>query len=235
MATLIESYKTRYSATQEEELSLEEYLDRCRRDPSTYANPAERMLAAIGEPEIVDTRHDPRLSRLFSNRIIRRYPAFREFYGMDEAINQIVSFFRHAATGLEERKQILYLLGPVGGGKSSLAERLKQLMERQPIYALKGSPVNESPLGLFSVEQYGHILEQEYGIPRRYLTAIMSPWAVKRLQECGGGIARVRVVRMCPAILRQGGLPENQPRDQDKQDLPSLLGQGGNPTLGDYS
>src|SRR5213594_5053650 len=149
MATLIESYKTRYSATQEEELSLEEYLDRCRLDPSTFANPAERMLAAIGEPEIVDTRHDLRLSRLFSNRIIRRYPAFREFYGMDEALNQIVSFFRHAAQGLEERKQILYLLGPVGGGKSSLAERLKQLMERQPIYVLKAgdevSPVFESP------------------------------------------------------------------------------------------
>ena len=50
MPTLIESYKTRYSATQEEEMSLEEYLDRCRRDPSTFANPAERMLASIGEP-----------------------------------------------------------------------------------------------------------------------------------------------------------------------------------------
>src|SRR5436190_11047247 len=188
MSSLIESYKTRYSATQEEEMSLEEYLDRCRLDPSTYAKPAERILAAIGEPEIVDTRHDPRLSRLFSNRIIRRYPAFREFYGMDEAINQIVSFFRHAAQGLEERKQILYLLGPVGGGKSSIAERLKQLMERKPIYALKGSPVNESPLGLFAPEEYADALESDYGIPRRYLHGIMSPWAIKRLQEFNGDI-----------------------------------------------
>ena len=47
------------------------------------------------------------------------------------------AFFRHAAQGLEERKQILYLLGPVGGGKSSLAERLKSLMEVHPIYVLK--------------------------------------------------------------------------------------------------
>ena len=224
MPTLIESYKTRYSATQEEEMSLEEYLDRCRRDPSTFANPAERMLAAIGEPEIVDTRHDPRLSRLFSNRIIRRYPAFREFYGMDEAINQIVSFFRHAAQGLEERKQILYLLGPVGGGKSSLAERLKQLMERQPIYALKGSPVNESPLGLFPVEQYGQTLEQEYGIPRRYLAGIMSPWAVKRVHEHGGDISKFRVVRLCPSVLRQVGIAKTEPGDDNNQDISSLVG-----------
>ena len=48
---------------------------------------------------------------------------------MEETIERIVGFFSHAAQGLEERKQILYLLGPVGGGKSSLAERLKTLME----------------------------------------------------------------------------------------------------------
>ena len=90
-----------------------------------------------------------RLSRIFSNKIIKRYPSFDEFYGMEEAIEQIVSFFRHAAQGLEERKQILYLLGPVGGGKSSLAEKLKALMQRMPFYAIAGSPLNESPLGLF--------------------------------------------------------------------------------------
>src|SRR5690606_18038520 len=112
--------------------------------PSVYATAAERMLLAIGEPELVDTARNSRTSRIFSNKIIKRYKAFEEFYGMEEAIEQIVSFFRHAAQGLEEKKQILYLLGPVGGGKSSLAEKLKQLMEKQPIYAIKGSPVFES-------------------------------------------------------------------------------------------
>ncbi|MEX5491455.1 PrkA family serine protein kinase, partial [Pseudomonas fulva] len=84
--------------------------------------------------------------------------------------------------GLEEKKQILYLLGPVGGGKSSLAEKLKQLMEKVPFYAIKGSPVFESPLGLFNATEEGAILEEEFGIPRRYLNTIMSPWATKRLQ-----------------------------------------------------
>ncbi len=149
------------------------------------------MLAAIGEPELVDTRNDPRIGRIFGNRVIRRYPAFREFYGMEDAIEQIVAFFKHAAQGLEEKKQILYLLGPVGGGKSSIAERLKAVMELRPIYAIKGSPVNESPLGLFSPEQFGDALERDYGIPRRYLNGIMSPWAVKRLAEFGGDIAQL--------------------------------------------
>jgi serine protein kinase len=224
MTTLLEGYKSRYSATQEEEMSLEEYLDLCRADRSAYASAAERMLAAIGEPEVVDTRNDPRLSRLFSNRMIRRYPAFREFYGLEDAINQIVSFFRHAAQGLEERKQILYLLGPVGGGKSSLAERLKQLMENQAIYALKGSPINEIPLGLFAPEQYGERLENDYGIPRRYLTGIMSPWAVKRLTEFGGDISKFRVVRLHPSILRQVGIAKTEPGDENNQDISSLVG-----------
>ena len=224
MTTLLEGYRTRYSSTQEEEMSLEEYLDLCRRDPSAYASAAERMLTAIGEPEVVDTRNDSRLSRLFSNRVIRRYPAFREFYGLEDAINQIVSFFRHAAQGLEERKQILYLLGPVGGGKSSLAERLKQLMEDRPIYALKGSPINEIPLGLFAPEQYGERLESEYGIPHRYLTGIMSPWAVKRLGEYGGDLTKFRVVRLHPSILRQVAIAKTEPGDENNQDISSLVG-----------
>src|SRR5215813_7158888 len=188
MMTLIEGYRAKYSSAQQEDMSLEEYLQLCRNDSSSYATAAERMLAAIGEPELIDTRLDTRLSRIFSNRIIKRYPAFQEFYGMEDAIAQIVAFFKHAAQGLEEKKQILYLLGPVGGGKSSIAERLKQLMERKAIYALKGSPVNESPLGLFAPEEYSDALESEYGIPRRYLNGIMSPWAIKRLQEFDGDI-----------------------------------------------
>jgi serine protein kinase len=224
MKNIIEGYKSQYVKSLEEEMSLEEYLDLAKRDPMTYASPAERMLAAIGEPETIDTRNDPRLSRLFSNRLIRRYPAFQEFFGMEDVIGQIVAFFKHAAQGLEERKQILYLLGPVGGGKSSIAERLKSLMEAYPIYALKGSPVNESPLGLFSPERFGATLESEYGIPRRYLSGIMSPWAIKRLREYEGDISRFRVTRVQPSVLRQIAIAKTEPGDENNQDISSLVG-----------
>jgi len=222
--SIFDHYKARYSAVQQEEMSLQEYLNLCREDPKVYANAAERMLDAIGEPEVVDTALDPRLSRIFSNKVIKRYPAFSEFYGMEEAIENIVSYFRHAAQGLEEKKQILYLLGPVGGGKSSLAERLKHLMERIPFYAIKGSPVFESPLGLFNPEEDAQILEQEYGIPHRYLRGIMSPWAVKRLHEYGGDITQFRVVKLFPSILDQVAIAKTEPGDENNQDISSLVG-----------
>jgi serine protein kinase len=143
---------------------------------------------------------------------------------MEEAIEQIVSFFRHAAQGLEERKQILYLLGPVGGGKSSLAEKLKSLMQRTPFYAIQGSPVNESPLGLFSAEEDGTILEEEYGIPLRYLGSVMSPWAAKRLKEFGGDITRFRVVKRFPSTLEQVAVAKTEPGDENNQDISALVG-----------
>jgi serine protein kinase len=222
--TLFDLYREQYTKSSDEEMSLNDYFELCKTTPLAYATAAERMLAAIGEPELIDTRNDARLSRLFSNRMIRRYPAFREFYGMDEAIAQIVAYFKHAAQGLEERKQVLYLLGPVGGGKSSIAERLKALMEAYPIYALKGSPVNESPLGLFNAERDGPLLESEYGIPRRYLNGIMSPWAVKRLKEFDGDIGKFRVVRVQPSILKQIAITKTEPGDENNQDISSLVG-----------
>ncbi|MDR3418156.1 MAG: PrkA family serine protein kinase [Nevskia sp.] len=224
MTGIFATFKTQYLQSRDEEMSLEDYLNLCKRDPLAYASAAERMLAAIGEPELVDTRNDQRLSRIFSNRTIRRYPAFREFYGMEDVIAQIVAFFKHAAQGLEERKQVLYLLGPVGGGKSSIAERLKALMESYPIYALKGSPVNESPLGLFSPERDAATLESEYGIPSRYLTGISSPWAIKRLAEFEGDISRFRVVRVQPSVLRQVAIAKTEPGDENNQDISTLVG-----------
>ncbi|MDC7701858.1 PrkA family serine protein kinase [Vogesella indigofera] len=221
---IFSSFASRFDRTREEELTIQEYLELCKQDRTAYASAAERMLMAVGEPEVVDTRHDPRLSRIFSNKIIRVYPAFRDFYGMEEVVEQVVSYFRHAAQGLEEKKQILYLLGPVGGGKSSIAEKLKELMERVPFYAVKGSPVNESPLGLFNYDEDGPILEEQYGIPRRYLRGIPSPWAVKRLHEFNGDISQFRVVRRYPSVLKQVAVAKTEPGDENNQDISSLVG-----------
>ena len=210
----------------DKDLSIEEYLELCKKDKTIYSSPAERMLNAIGEPEILDTKLDERLSRIYSNRVIKRYPAFSEFYGMEDTIEQIVSFFKHAAQGLEEKKQILYLLGPVGGGKSSLAERLKQLMEKSYIYVLVAdgevSPVWESPLGLFS--NYRTELEDEYGINRRYVPSCPSPWATKRLAEYDGDISKFKVRKFKCSISSQVGISKVEPGDENNQDISSLVG-----------
>lgn len=218
------SYTKRFVDNKEEEMSLDEYLELCKTDPSAYANPAERLLLAIGEPEMIDTRHDPVLSRIFSNKVIHRYEVFKEFYGMEEPIEQIVGFLKHAAQGLEETKQVLYLLGPVGGGKSSIAEKLKDLMEKTPFYAIKGSPVFESPLSLFKPEEDGELLRERFNIPTRHLRYLMSPWAMKRLQEFNGDISKFRVIKVKPSRLKQIAVAKTEPGDENNQDISSLVG-----------
>src|SRR5271170_1194325 len=217
-----------YDSQKQAEMSLQDYLRDCRADPLMHATAPERLLAAIGEPTLLDTSKDARLGRMFMNRTMRIYPSFSEFYGMEETIERIVGFLRHAAQGLEERKQVLYLLGPVGGGKSSLAERLKMLMEKRPVYVLKAgeqiSPVFESPLGLFDPELMGAQLEEAYKIPKRRLTGVISPWAIKRLDEFGGDVRKFGVVRLTPSRIRQIAIAKTEPGDENNQDISSLVG-----------
>ena len=217
-----------YSREQLETMSLRDWLLAARDNPMLYATPAERMIQAVGEAELVDTAQDSRLGRLFFNRTIKRYKAFEGFFGMEDTIERIVSYFKHAAQGLEEKRQILYLLGPVGGGKSSLAERLKDLMEQAPIYVLKAgnqiSPVFESPLGLFRSEELSALLAEKYGIQRHRLTGVMSPWAMKRLDEFGGDISKFEVARLYPSKLRQIAIAKTEPGDENNQDISSLVG-----------
>jgi len=244
MSNIFEKYQNRYEVKQPEEMSLVEYLEGCKDDKGMYASTSERLLMAIGDPTIVDTRDDERLSRIFTNRKIKTYPAFADFYGMESTIEDVVSFLTHAAQSLEEENQILYLLGPVGGGKSSIAERIKELMQKMPIYTLKAwnanldrdgnpkpeggffeiSPLFESPMGLFDATEDGSDMKDEYGIPKRYLKYIMSPWAVKRLQEAEGDISKFRVVKIWPDILQQIAITKVEPGDENNQDISSLVG-----------
>ncbi|MBT4901597.1 MAG: PrkA family serine protein kinase, partial [Verrucomicrobia bacterium] len=227
-AEVFDLFSEIYDQERREDMSLTDYLMGCGDNPMMFSTAAERMIAAIGEPETIDTSMDPRLGRIYLNRTIKVYPAFEKFYGMEDTIERIVGYFQYAAQGLEERKQILYLLGPVGGGKSSLAERLKQLMEKQPIYVLKAgdeiSPIFESPLGLFDPDHMGDLLEEKYGITKRRLNGLISPWATKRLDEFDGDISKFSVVRLQPSKLRQIGIAKTEPGDENNQDISALVG-----------
>jgi serine protein kinase len=238
--TIANLFKKNFDKTVSKSMTIDEYLELCKTDKMAYATASERMVAAIGEPTLVDTSKDARLSRIFSNRTVRIYPGFKDFYGMEDAVERIVGYFRQSAQGLEERKQILYLLGPVGGGKSSLAEKLKELIEKNPIYVLATeagelSPVFESPLGLFATPEYVAMIGTEYGIDKRYLESIISPWAMKRLDEYGGDISKFRVVRVMPNKLRQIGVMKTEPGDENNQDISTLVGKVDIRKLEDFS
>lgn len=215
-------------------MTLDEYLQQCKSDPLAYATASERMVSAIGKPEVIDTSDDLRLSRIHSNKKIRVYKAFKDFYGAEEGIERIAAYFRNSAAGLEESKQMLYLKGPVGGGKSSIVERLKLLMQVHPIYVLHDaseknpelatSPVFESPLGLFNVLEHGEMIESEYGIAPRYLNTVMSGWAQQKLQEFEGDVTKFSVVKLYPNKDRQIGIAKVEPGDENNQDVSVLIG-----------
>ena len=227
---LFDDFQTSYKAASAVEMSLQEYLELCKTDPMAYALPAERMVKAIGEPEMLETKSDSRLLRLFGNRTLARYAPFAEFFGMECVIQDIVSYYKHAAQGLEEKKQVLYLLGPVGSAKSSLAEKLKSLMEAYPLYVLvdgdtgERSPLNESPLGLFPPATYAERMREAYGINVRYLTGMLSPWAQKRLKSYDGDVTRFRVQRINPSVLNQIAISKTEPGDENNQDISALVG-----------
>lgn len=229
----LDSFKKNYAAKKKEVLTVEEYLKLAAKDPAVYSTAPERMLKAIGVPEVVDTAKDPRLSRIYGNRVIKQYKSFSDFYGMDHVIEAIVSYFKHAAQGLEERNQILYLLGPVGSAKSSLAERLKTLIEQEPIYVLafsgqegldgklEMSPVFESPLGLFK-----DVSAEDLGVPKRYVDTRLSPWGVKRLNQAKGDLSQFKVVKCYPSLSEQRALATVVAGDENNQDVTSLVGKG---------
>ncbi|HWI62697.1 MAG TPA: hypothetical protein VNT75_12700 [Symbiobacteriaceae bacterium] len=67
-----------------------------------------------------------------------------DIFGVEKPLEQLVEYFHSAAKRLEVRKRILLLMGPVGGGKSTIVSLLKRGMERYSrseegaIYAIKG-------------------------------------------------------------------------------------------------
>lgn len=237
------SFAERYKSRLEKELTLEEYLTLCK-EKKVHASIHERLLVSIGEPKIFDTRTDEQMSRIFFNRKVKLYPEFSDFYGIEETIEQIVAFLKHAAQGLEESKSVLYLLGPVGSAKSSIAERIKELAQKLPIYTIKAynkqrgewqvSPIWESPLGLFDKDNFKD-LEEHYGITARYAKVIPSPWAVKRLKETNGDITQFKVVEIYPSILSQIGITKVEPGDDNNQDISSLVGKVNIKQLEDYN
>ena len=227
---LFTAFRESFVSALDEEMGLEDFLQYCKGDRMAYASAHECVLEAIGKPRLVNTADDARLSRIFQNRVIQAWDAFADFHGMEETLMSLYAYFLHAAQGLEERKQVLYLLGPVGGGKSSLAEKIKSLCEAFPIYTLRDSesgrisPLLESPLGLFPRDKFGAQMEDRYGIPRRALTGIASPWALKRLREFKGDLSRFKVVRLMPSVLNQVGIVKTEPGDENTQDISSLVG-----------
>lgn len=222
--SVTETLRNRYKKPDGQRLTVDQWLELARDDASAYASPAERLLRAIGEPKRIDTSEDPVLSRIFHNRVIMQYEPFKDFFGLEEGIQRFVDYVKHSAQGLEESKQICYFLGPVGGGKSSLVERIKGLFEKESFWAIEGSPVHDSPLYLFNSPDLAEQISADYGIPLERFKYKPSPWLIKRLEESEGDLSQFKIVKITPSKNRQIAISRTEPGDPNNQDTSTLVG-----------
>jgi serine protein kinase len=132
--------------------TLLEYLEQVKSDPLMTKLAHARiydLITATGTRSIHDT-DDPRTKRLYKDEPIKVYNFFAdEFFGIERTIAHIVRYFHSASLKGEESRQVLYLMGPVGSGKSSLVERIQRGLEQEGlVYSIEGCPMHEEPLHL---------------------------------------------------------------------------------------
>lgn len=202
-----------------------EYLDILKENPEIPILSHQRMYKVITEPgiEVIKTDENPRLRRIYGNDSIKRYKFFEDdFFGIDKTIMKIVRYFHSAAMAGEEARQVLYLVGPVGAGKSSLMESLKKALEMSSsIYALKGCPMREEPLHLVPK----HLRKQFEEILDLRIEGDLCPVCRYRLKnEFGGEYEKFPVESIGFSIRSRKGVGVVPPVDPNNQDTSVLIG-----------
>ena len=150
-----------------------------------------------------------------------------EIFGLDHPIQQIMEYFHSAAQRLEVRKRILLLMGPVGGGKSTIVALLKKGLEqysRAPqgaIYAIRDCPMHEEPLHLIPQDLRAD-LEREYGL---YIEGDLCPQCRYELEHTyDNKIEDIPVTRMLMSEKHRMGVGTFTPSDPKSQDVAELTG-----------
>ncbi|MFY9569529.1 MAG: hypothetical protein WAP56_10240, partial [Acetivibrionales bacterium] len=163
-----------------------------------------------------------RLRRIYGNDVIKKYKFFENFYGIDKTIMKIVRYFHSAAMAGEESRQVLYLVGPVGSGKSSIMEEIKRALESsQEIYALKDCPMQEEPLHLVPY----HLRSKFEEILNVRIEGDLCPVCRYRLwNEYAGRYEDFPVIKTGFSISSRKGIGVVPPVDPNNQDTSVLIG-----------
>lgn len=202
-----------------------EYLELVRETPDVAKLAHKRIYDMVMSCGVTDTNveENPRLKRLYKNEQIRTYDFFAdEFYGMEKTINQIVRYFHSASLKGEESRQVLYLVGPVGSGKSSLVEKLKKGLEELTFfYSIDNCPMMEEPLHLIPRhlrKEFGKMLGVD-------IEGDLCPVCRYRLKEdFQGKWEEVPVKTHEFSIRNKRGIGVVPPVDPNNQDTSVLIG-----------
>lgn len=202
-----------------------EYLELVRENPGSHKLAHKRLYDMINDQGTVevDLEQNPRLKRIFKGERLRVFNFFAdEFFGMEKTINQIVRYFHSASLKGEESRQVLYLVGPVGSGKSSLVERLKKGLEQLPaIHAIEGCPMFEEPLHLVP----RHLRKEFSKMLGTEIEGDLCPVCRYRLKEDFQGKWEEVPVRTYDFSIRaKRGVGVVPPVDPNNQDTSVLIG-----------
>lgn len=202
-----------------------EYLDIVKEHPEIVKLAHKRIYDMIISKGVEELKgeENPKIRKIYGNDVIRKYGFFKnDFYGIDKVIMKLANYFKSAAMKGEEARQVLYLVGPVGAGKSSIVESLKSALEDcEPVYALKGCPMHEEPLHLIPKhlrpkfeEMLGVQIEGDLCPVCRY----------KLMHELNGMYEDFPVERTGFSIRSRKGVGVVPPVDPNNQDTSILTG-----------
>ncbi len=205
--------------------TLLEYLEIVKEQAQGATLAHERMHFLIVDPgvEVIKTEENPRLRRIYANDILKRYKVFQEdFFGIEKVLMKIVRYFHSAAMRGEESRQVLYLVGPVGAGKSSIVESLKKLLEASaPIYMIEGCPMREEPLHLIP-KHLRPVFEKELHVK---IEGDLCPVCRYRLKnEFHGEYEKFPIKTVDFSIRSRKGIGVVPPVDPNNQDTSVLIG-----------
>ncbi|MGK7394925.1 MAG: hypothetical protein ACNS62_10145 [Candidatus Cyclobacteriaceae bacterium M3_2C_046] len=221
---LIDDYNQQYQTTQET-ISFMEFLDLVKKDKSLAKLAHKRIYDVIMDAgfTILNTEKDLRLKRIFGNRKIKSYNFFKdEFFGIEEQLQKIVRYFHSASLKGEESRQVLFLVGPVGAGKSSLIDKLKRGLETSPpVYHLEGSPIRVNPICAIP-KKLRPEMEKALGIE---IEGDLDPISQFRLEhEFKGDFTKFKVAKFEFSVRNKTGIATVPPVDPNNQDTSVLIG-----------
>lgn len=201
-----------------------DYVELVKKNPELPILSHQRIYNLISDKgvEVIKTDEHPRLRKIYGNDTIKKFRFFEDFYGIDKTIMKIARYFHSAAMAGEEARQVLYLVGPVGSGKSSIMEVLKKALENsRDIYVLKECPMREEPLHLVP----NHLRNRFEKILGVRIEGDLCPVCRYRLKyEYSGEYERFPVERTGFSVKSRKGIGVVPPVDPNNQDTSVLTG-----------
>ncbi len=202
-----------------------DYLEKVRKEPSIPRLAHAHLYDVIARAGVAGTGADtdPRHARLWGDEPRKVYNFFKDdFFGIEDVLEKLVGYFHAASLKGEESRQVLYLMGPVGAGKSSLAERLKEgLEEADPVHVIDGCPIHEEPLHLIPK----HLRSEFEKMLDVAIEGELCPVCRYRLdEEFGGRYDEFPVTTMSFSKLERRGIAVVPPVDPNNQDTSVLVG-----------